>query len=210
MNGDVLGVTRLEHHRLAEVLLRAAQQQHPIPPLTLRYPELTLADAACIRDAALAHRIELGERVVGAAAVLGATPRRGWLTNSDLIADDRPDERQFIEPRVRPAIAVRISRALRGPAVDAGELVACTTSIHECVVVLASRYRGDGVTVIDDIADNCALSKVFVRPPSEQNGARPQLDGVLWLARELTAAGHEVEADSWLVSCTAHEGRALS
>ena len=140
-----LGLSAREHRRLADVLLLAARRRRPVAPLTARYPELTLADAACIRDAVVARRVEQGDPLVGARASFEATPHLSWLTESALVQDEVLDATPLIAPRVRQVIVFRVGRALSRPEA----LLTSIAAVHHGLEILDSRYNGGAVSEID-------------------------------------------------------------
>jgi 2-keto-4-pentenoate hydratase len=177
-SGDPTGrppaLTAREHRRLADVLLAAAERRRPIEPLSRRYPELTLADAACIRDVTIARRIAGGERLLGAtasgggvrgAAVTGDGTAPPWtpagrLTSGMLLAGDVLRLRGLIHPRVEAKVAFRLSAPLAGPVVTAERLLAATDRVLPALEVLDSRYGAVELQAIDAVADNCAATHV--------------------------------------------------
>jgi 2-keto-4-pentenoate hydratase len=172
-------LTRREHLRLADVLMRAAGNRRPIAPLSDSYPELTAADAARIRDSAIVRRIASGARIIGAKVALGGdsvggidseVPRLGWLTDEMLLPSPRVDLQTLIHPRVEAKVGFVLAERLRSPIEGVGDLLALTERVVPCLEVLDIRYRSVRVGLVDDIADNCAASGLLagagIRPPS--------------------------------------------
>jgi 2-keto-4-pentenoate hydratase len=165
-------LTRREHRRLADILLRAAQDQRPIAPLSERYPELTVADAAMIRDLAVGSRVTGGERLVGAKISLrqpmpercsgphGA--RLGWLTEGMLLATPVVELTNLIHPRVQAKVALRLARPLRGPVATVAELVALIDRVLPCLEIVDGRYKPGSLEGVDEIADNCAAARFAI------------------------------------------------
>src|SRR5438094_3627530 len=117
-----VALTRHEHLRLAEVLLRSAGDRQAIAPLSASYPELTPDDAARIRDTAIVRRIARGEQLIGAKVSFGVSgngrapgePRLGWLTDAMLISTPRVDVSDLIRPHLEAKVAFVLARPLRG------------------------------------------------------------------------------------------------
>lgn len=182
-DGQGLGLTRREHRRLADVLLKAAREREAIAPLSERFPELTAGDAARIRDSAVVSRIAEGERLIGAKVSLGdrsedqtaapGSPRLGWLTDGMLLAGSTVDLSGLISPRVEAKVAFRLARPLRGHVRDVGDLLALTDSVMPCLEITDIRYRGTDLDRVDDIADNCAAARLLLgegvpAPPQDE------------------------------------------
>jgi 2-keto-4-pentenoate hydratase len=225
-------LTPREHQRLAEVLLRAADDRQPIAPLTASYPELTAADAARIRDTTVVRRIARGEQLVGAKVSLGPAngrpaagePRLGWLTDGMLLSGPVLDLAGLIRPRLEAKVAFRLARPLRGRIRTVGDLLALTDRVLPCLEILDARYQAVDLDCVDDIADNCGASGMLVgdgvATPSEDllMRVRVQLDGTpsgpaerispvdatLWVANRVIEEAGELEPGAILVSssCT--------
>jgi 2-keto-4-pentenoate hydratase len=166
-----VALTRREHLRLAEVLLRSAGDRQPIAPLSESYPELTAGDAARIRDTAIVRRIAAGEQLIGATVSFGTSPggnggsdepRLGWLTDAMLVTLPQVDVSSLIRPRLEAKVAFVLARPLRGHVRTVGELLALTERVLPCLEILDGRYQGTGVDPVDDIADNCAVASLLV------------------------------------------------
>ncbi len=177
-----VALTRREHLRLADVLLRAAGDRTPIVPLSKSYPELTAADAARIRDAAIVRRIASGARIIGAKVSLGATrgggdtrpaPRLGWLTDDMQLSSPVVDLGGLIRPRIEAKVGFVLGERLRSRIAGVGDLLELTERVVPCLEVLDARYAANDVDLVDDIADNCAASALLMgtgvpTPPEEQ------------------------------------------
>jgi 2-keto-4-pentenoate hydratase len=191
-----LGLSAREHRRLADVLLLAARRRRPVAPLTARYPELTLADAACIRDAVVARRVEQGDPLVGARASFEATPHLSWLTESALVQDEVLDATPLIAPRVRQVIVFRVGRALSRPEA----LLTSIAAVHHGLEILDSRYNGGAVSEIDDLADNYSAAGLYVGPRASTDTTVDLPGPIAWLARQLTDDGRSVPYNALLVT----------
>jgi 2-keto-4-pentenoate hydratase len=191
-----LGLTTREHRRLADVLLQAARRQRPVAPLTERYPELTLADAARIRDAVLARRVAEGDRLVGARASLEAMPRLSWVTESELVHDGAFERTDLIAPRAGQVIVFRVGRTLSRPE----DLLAFTTAVHPGLEILDSRYHSGAVSAVDDLADNCSAAGLYIAPPAKTGEAPDPPAPIAWLASQLTAGGRRIQPGTLLVA----------
>jgi 2-keto-4-pentenoate hydratase len=249
-----LGLTRREHLRLADVLLRAAGDRTPIVPLSTSYPEMTAADAARIRDSGIVRRIASGARIVGAKVSLGTdsrvaqpplaasraprpfsprgdpqrAPRLGWLTSEMLLGDSAIDLEELIRPRVEAKLAFVLADRLRSRLDRGADLLALTEHVLPCLEIVDVRYQARDVGLVDDIADNCAASRLLtgreIETPTEHElrslevqlaGTAPAhdvapasspVDSTLWLAHRVIAEGGELERGALLLSAACCPG----
>ncbi len=220
-------LTKREHLRLADVLLRAAGDRKPIAPLSRSYPELTTVDAARIRDSAIVRRIASGARIVGAKVSLGpgtndGEPRLGWLTDEMLLDTPVVPVAELIRPRAEAKVGFVLAERLRSRVSSVGELLALTERVVPCLEVLDDRFEAAEVEPVDEIADNCAAAGLLVGhgvptpAQSELLGVRVQMDcntaaarfapfaspvrATLWLANQVVHEGGELEAGAMLLS----------
>jgi 2-keto-4-pentenoate hydratase len=215
-------LTRREHLRLADVLLRAADGRRPIVPLTESYPELTPADAARIRDTAIiGAKVSLGQRSNGDRAQ-HEEPRLGWLTDEMLLGAPSLNVGALIRPRVEAKVAFELAKPLRARIRSVEDLLALTARVIPCLEILDIRYRSSDVDRVDDIADNCAASGLLkgegIATPPEDDLLRVRVSlepqsrpaspaqpiapvrATLWLANQLIDEAGELEPGALLVS----------
>jgi 2-keto-4-pentenoate hydratase len=169
-----------ERRRLARVLLEAARAGQPTVPLSDRYPWLTVADAARVRDATLAYRLAGGERLIGAKVSLPSAPGRqplasepalGWITDAMMLPDAVVNPGELLRPRVEPRLALMLDRSVRKHLTTAGELLRAIVAAFPALEIVDSRYDRDDVTAVDHVADNCGAAQLLlgrgVAPPAE-------------------------------------------
>jgi 2-oxo-3-hexenedioate decarboxylase len=162
-------------------LLAAENHRQEIEPLTDAWPELDLATAYRIQDAALGLRVARGESVVG--IKLGLTsaakqrrmgidsPLVAWLTDAMVMAPGEPiPQQRLIHPRAEPEIAFVMGEALVGPGVTAARALQAVEFVYCAVEVIDSRYRDFRFTLPDVVADN-ASSAGFVTGPTSRTPA---------------------------------------
>ena len=182
-------LTERELRRLARALVDAMRLGRPIPPLTERHPDLTLADASRIRDIVLAHRLAGGERLIGAKLTIAeARPERqpvvepalGWITDAMLLPAGVINGGELTRPRVEPRLVVALERPLRGPIRTASDLLSATVQAHLGLEVVDSRYDRDRLGLADQIADNGAAARLLigsgVTAPAEGTLRRLRID----------------------------------
>ena len=161
---------RLITARLAEQLRRAQSSKVPISAFSERFPDLSIAEAYDIQHINIAHRVRCGDQVVGRkvtdAAPLrhpGAShPHTGLLTSRMLVAGDaRLTAADFILPRVRPAIAVKLTRPVHDPSAPGG-LDDIVGEVMLAAEIADSRIEGRSHSDADMIADNLGTGRVIL------------------------------------------------
>jgi 2-oxopent-4-enoate/cis-2-oxohex-4-enoate hydratase len=222
---------------LGDELYAAMRAREPIAPLTGR-AALTIDDAYHIQQRFVARRLADGERVVG--KKIGVTskvvqraldvhqPDFGWLTDRMRYESgaEMPIGRELIQPRAEGEIAFALKRALRGPGITPGDVVAATDCVMASIEVVDSRIRDWKIRIVDTIADNASsglfvLGKEAVDPRKvdfftcgivvEKNGEilstgagaaalGSPLVCVAWLANTLGAFGVPLEAGEVVLS----------
>jgi 2-keto-4-pentenoate hydratase len=202
--GDAEGsfaLTRAEHRRLAELLVRAARSGAPIEPLTMAYPEMTIADAASVRDMTIAQRVAAGELLVGAKVVYLDQPRLGWLTDR-IVHRAGGVTHALSHPPIEAKLAVRVLEPLTKPPKRLSDLLERTSEPCGCSEIVDSRFGSTTVDVRDIVADNCSAGSLILhdaqRVPARV--ATLSAESLLWLAQELFKYQDHVEAQTILVS----------
>lgn len=212
---------------LAEILLDAERTRTPVTPLTRRYPFLDADTAYKTQAIVVEHRLQAGERMIG--AKLGMTsavkrralgldePVHGRLTSGMVLPFEEPvrlDE--LIRPRAEPELALVIGRRIEGPTTVAAVLRA-TEAVLPAVEIVDSRYA-QAFRVPDSIADNAGAAKVafgpLARPPRELAdlsvlGCVFRARGALMTAAGGAAMGHPAAAVAWLAGALAARGEAI-
>jgi 2-keto-4-pentenoate hydratase len=220
---NAAALTRREHSRLADVLLRAAGNRIAIAPLSTSYPELNIADATRIRDTAIVRRIESGARIVGAKVSLGPAvdaageppqPRLGWLTD-DMLLDSASLELDGLRrPRLEAKVAFTLTAPLRSRVSSIAELLTLTERVVPCLEILDGHYETPAVALVDDIADNCAAAGLLtgsaVATPAEDEllAVRVRVDCDR-ATETFVPALSPVRATLWLANRVIEEGGEL-
>lgn len=168
-------------HTLAEELDRARKQVTTVPQLSLRHPEMTVADAYAVQRAWIKRMMAEGRRVVGRKIGLTSMPmqRSMGINEPDygVIVDDMVFDNaseipwdRFVFPRVEIELAFVLSERLQGPGVDVAEVLRATSHISPAIEVLDSRiemtdpHSGHRRTIVDTISDNAADAGMVVGP----------------------------------------------
>ncbi len=221
---------RREIESLAARLLRAEERREPVAPLTAEHPDLAVEDAYRIQSEIVAAKRARGARVVGKKAGLTSQaiqallgvhePDYGHLLDDMLVADGGAIAcSELILPRVEPEIAFLLARRLRGPGVDAEEVLAAARSLLPALEVIDSRIADWKICLADTIADNASCARVVLGSRSfpatgldlaritvtlEKNGETVEggegsavlghpANAVAWLANKLAALGQSLE-----------------
>jgi 2-keto-4-pentenoate hydratase len=184
LSADPEWLAEHEHRRLARMLVDAARAGRPVPPLTDRHPQLTVADATRIRDIGLAHRLAVGERLIGAKVAVPdawtdkllsrAEPSLGWLTDAMVLPAGVVNVGELIRPRAEPRVALRLERPLRAPIRTVSDLLSATVRAHIALEIIDSRYDRDSLGAADRIADNGGAARLLIGP-----GVSPPAEGTL-------------------------------
>ncbi|QJQ31340.1 2-oxopent-4-enoate hydratase [Sphingomonas lacunae] len=160
---------------LAAELHVALRERRTLPPLSARYPELTIDHAYAISLEALSRRKAEGERVVG--KKIGVTskavqdmlgvhqPDFGFLTDRMHVAGHVDiDAHKLIQPRAEAEIAFILRESLTGPGITGADVIAATEAIAPCFEIVDSRIDDWQIGIVDTVADNASCG-VFVLGP---------------------------------------------
>ena len=153
--------------QLVEELYAALRNGLPVPPLSARYPRLTLDDAYAISLGLLARRQADGERLVG--KKIGVTskpvqdmlgvhqPDFGFLTDWMRVEGSVDTAgKGLIQPRAEAEIAFLLGKDLIGPGIEREQVLAATAAIAPCFEVVDSRIADWKIGIVDTVADNAS------------------------------------------------------
>lgn len=221
--------------RLAAELDDARKRAVTVRQLSLRHPEMTVADAYAVQRAWTARMIEDGRRIVGRKIGLTSMPMQrsmgisepdyGVVTDDMVFASggDIPWGR-FTFPRVEVELAFVLSERLAGPGVGVADVLRATSHISPAIEVLDSRVEmmdpesGHRRTIVDTIADNAADAGMVVGPGMlDPADLRPRnlsallyINGVVEESGVASAVlGNPAVAVAWLANSLAAYGQAL-
>jgi 2-keto-4-pentenoate hydratase len=220
-------VPRSLHVEIAAELKTATATRRPVPPLSRRYPGLTLQDAYAIQQETLAMELASGAIVVG--HKIGATseairkmfdidhPDFGFLTDRMLLPDGvRLDADRFIAPKIEGEIAFRMGADLSGDSVTAREVAAATAEIIPVLEILDSRIQDWAIRLVDTVADNASSAAVAVGRPVSPDGidlAAEQMvfeaGGHVLTANGSAVMGHPAESVAWLARLLTSNGSGI-
>ncbi len=218
----------MDARAISDRLICAEDTATPITPFTDGFPFLHDDVAYRAQWLSVQHRLDAGERLVG--AKLGMTsgavrralnvhePVYGWLTANMVGTDGELDSGGLIHPRVEPEIALQMAGSLTAP-VSVDDVIETTEYVVGAIEVLDSRFLDYRYRRSDVIADNVGASRVVLgtqrRRPDEVEdlaliGCLLQVNGeVVATAAGGAALGHPAAAVAWLVNALAKQGRSL-
>ena len=154
---------------LGDTLYEALRARRTVPPLTERWPNMTIEDAYHVSLRMVNRRVkEDGERIIG--KKIGVTslavqemlgvyqPDFGYLTDKMVYRNGgiMPISELLIQPRAEGEIAFKLGKDLRGPGVTNDDVVRATEYVAPCFEVVDSRVHDWKVKIQDTIADNAS------------------------------------------------------
>lgn len=213
--------------RLAEILLDAERRRTPVPPVTRKYPFLDLDTAYKAQALVVEHRLQAGERVIGAKlGMTSAVKRRalgihepvyGRLTSGMVVPFGEPVRLdQLIHPRAEPEIAFVLRRRIEGPT-TVTDVLRATEAVLPAVEIVDSRYA-TAFRVPDSVADNAGAARVAFGAQARAPGELADLSvlgcvfrsrGGVDTAAGGAAMGHPAAAVVWLAAALAARGEGL-
>ncbi|SHF01742.1 4-oxalocrotonate decarboxylase [Lampropedia hyalina DSM 16112] len=155
---------------LADTVQHAQDHAHTIEKLTIRHPELSIADGYAVQDELRRRWQVRGERVTGFKAGLTSrakmeqmgvhVPGFGILTNAMARPENSAiDTRELIHPRVEAEIAFVLREELRGPGHSIEDVLAATDFVIPALEVIDSRFEKFKFDLESVIADNSSSSR---------------------------------------------------
>jgi 2-keto-4-pentenoate hydratase len=205
------------HRELAGELWTAGRDLRPVPPLSVRHPDLTLADAYAVQHLVKAREVADGATIVG--CKIGATskaiqqmfdidhPDSGFLTDRMILADKtRLDVSRFISPKVEGEIAFRIGEDLAGADVTAQDVLDASAEVYPVLEVLDSRFSNWRIKLVDTVADNASTAGAVLGAPASHQGVDLAAEwmtfeagGQVQRAQGSAVMGHPAESVACLV-----------
>ncbi len=195
-----------EHEEAAASLHRAERDRVQTQQLSLRYPNMTIADAYAVQDAW--HRLKIAEGRTVKGRKVGLTSRAmrealdiddsdlGTLYDDMLFVDgDSIPFEQFIEPKIEAELAFILKTPLSGPCINYLDVLEATNYVLPALEVLDARMHrvdpssGRRRTIVDTISDNAANSAFVI------GGRRyaPDAIDLRWVASICSRNGEVIE-----------------
>nr|WP_257984362.1 2-keto-4-pentenoate hydratase [Neobacillus cucumis] len=154
------------------MLQKAEASKESIPPLTERYPDLTVDEAYQAQLQMIDQKVQTGKNIVGKKIGLTSVamqkllgvdqPDYGHLLDSMQVSNKGTIQLdELFQPKVEGEIAFILYKDLTGPNVTAEDVFAATEYIAPALEIVDSRITDWKITLADTVADN-ASSGLFV------------------------------------------------
>jgi 2-keto-4-pentenoate hydratase len=212
---------------MADALITAQRERTPIRPFTRKNPFLSIDTAYKTQELVVAHRLDAGERIIGAKLGLTSRVKRaalgihepvyGRLTSGMVVPPGEPMSLDdLIHPRAEPEIAFFIGRTIQAPTTVAGVLAA-TEAVFPALEIVDSRYSA-AFRLPDSLADNAGAARLVLghRPRRPDDLVDLSILGCVFRCRNAidTAAGgavmgHPAAALVWLAKALGSRGEAI-
>ena len=210
-----------EARKIADALIRARLDRTPVAPFTRRLPYRRVDTAYEAQSLVVQHRLEAGERIIGAKLGLTSRVKRqalgihepvfGRLTSGMVVPHGQALQLdELIHPRAEPEIAFLIGKRIEAATTVAQVLVA-TEAVFPAIEVVDSRYS-DPFRLPDSVADNAGAARIVVgargRPPEalidlSVLGCVFRSRGAIDTAAGGAVMGHPAAALVWLAEALA-------
>ena len=208
--------------QLGDDLFDALSARRTLPPLTSRYPDISIDDAYAISLQFLARRLASGEQLIG--KKIGVTskpvqdmlgvfqPDFGFLTNAMQCADGATVSLKaagLIQPRAEGEIAFMLKSDLQGPGVTREDVLAATEWVAPCFEIVDSRIDNWKIKIQDTVADNasCGVFVIGTRHTDPRALDLAAASMQMWKNDSPAGAGlgsavqgHPAEAVAWLAN----------
>lgn len=216
------------HEQLGQSLLTARSTREAIAPVRETLPEGTIADAYAIqtvqRDKLLAEGRELIGHKIGLTSLamqqqLGVdSPDFGFVVD-DMVFDagtSIPVE-AFIEPKVEPELAFRLSKDIPATA-TLDDLKEAIEGVYPAIEIIDSRIKNWDIKLIDTISDNASCGAIVVgnQPFDIELDDLPSVPCTLLIngvekaqGEGKDVMGHPLEPLLWLAGVLAEQGESL-
>jgi 2-keto-4-pentenoate hydratase len=152
-------------HAAAETLWRAEQSREWAQPLSIGFPEATVDDAyrisLAVRDIKLANGRRVKGHKIGLTSkamrdLTGATePDYGFIFDNWFVLEGDLVQRSAMNrPLVEVELAFVMGRELKGPSINAADVIRATDFVLPALEIVDSRYKGRGNNLlVDSISD---------------------------------------------------------
>jgi 2-oxopent-4-enoate/cis-2-oxohex-4-enoate hydratase len=212
---------------LGDELWACLNERRTIPPLTERYPEMTIDDAYAVNLRLRDLRSARGDRLVG--KKIGVTsfavqdmlgvdqPDFGFLFNTMVFSRVMPISEHLSQPRAEGELAFILKDDLKGPGVTDQQVLAATESVVPCFEVVDSRIADWKVKIQDTVADNASCGLYLLGKGVSPEGLDfPNLkmrvyknDRLLSEGEGSAALGSPVKCVTWLANTLGRYGISL-
>jgi 2-oxo-3-hexenedioate decarboxylase len=212
---------------IADALIAAERNRTPIAPFTRKLPFLDVQTAYKAQALFVEHRLQAGERMVGAKLGLTSAVKRkalginepvfGRLTSGMVVPHGEPVRLgELIRPRAEPEIAFLFAERVAAPTTITAVLAAAE-AVVPAIEVVDSRYAAP-FRLPDSVADNAGAARVVLgaraRRPAELVdlsvlGCVFRCRGGIDTAAGGAVMGHPAAAVVWLAEALAARGECI-
>ncbi|MFW6102720.1 MAG: 2-keto-4-pentenoate hydratase, partial [Chloroflexota bacterium] len=168
-----MALTRDQVEQVSNELVEAEQTCTPIEALTDRFPDVTYEDAYAVQLKTFDTRVRNGAVIVG--KKIGLTSRAmqdqfnirepdyGMITDTMMAREGAPvPMSRLILPRIEPEIAFLLKEDLKGPGINAANVIEATEGVLPAFEVIDSRYKVWKITGKDSISDNASAALMIL------------------------------------------------
>ena len=168
-----MALTKDQVEQISNELIEAERTCTPIEALTDRFPDVTYEDAYAVQLKTFDTRVRNGAVIVG--KKIGLTSRAmqdqfnirepdyGMITDTMMAREGAPvPMSSLILPRIEPEIAFLLKEDLKGPGINAANVIEATEGVLPAFEVIDSRYRDWKITVKDSISDNASAALMIL------------------------------------------------
>lgn len=156
---------------LANGLLQAEDTATPIPPLTDRYPDMTIDDAYAVQKAVVDKKVARGEVVIGKKIGLTSQgirdqvgvqePDYGIMTNAGVVKDGECiDVSKMICPRIEAEIVFVLKNDLDKDYITAWDVINATAGVMPALEIVDSRIQDWRIKIQDTVSDSASYARV--------------------------------------------------
>ena len=149
---------------MSQALLTARSTRSPIPPLTDRFPDMTVEDAYAVQQGLVAGLLADGDSIIGYKLGLTSKPMQ------EMLGVDQPDYApvlgstvypdggavpcdRYIAPRMEAEICVVLDQPLSGPHCTAAEAWDATRGLIAALEIVDSRIADWKIKLADTVSD---------------------------------------------------------
>jgi 2-keto-4-pentenoate hydratase len=206
---------------LAQELYQAGVNRVSVPPLSERFPKLTIEDSYRIQLINNARRMDEGRVVVGKKIGLTSMPMQALLGVQEPdyghLYDDFTfcEEEEipidlFIQPKIEPELAFLLREDLRGPGINVARVLEATAGVIPSFEIIDSRIEKWRIKIQDTVADNASSGGFILGRQMFGPGERDWRHVGMVLERRgrvvncsagAAVMGHPAAAVAWLANC---------
>jgi 2-keto-4-pentenoate hydratase len=232
-----MSLTKEQVAQISSELIEAERSRIPIQALTERFSDVSYEDAYAIQLKTFDTLVAEGTVIVGKKIGLTSKamqdqmnirePDYGIITDRMVVREGAPIlMSSLILPKIEPEIAFLLKEDLKGPGINAANVIEATAGVMPAFEVIDSRFKDWKITVKDSISDNASAALMilggkltpikdldlrYVGLVLEKNGSLVSTgagaavlgnpaQSVAWLANKLTEYGISLKKGEFVMS----------